>query len=172
MILPWAARVDGLDARALAWVTSRRPAPLLVLMRVVTHTADTPVAAGLLGLGLGLWPRLATLATVVAAGSAIVTAHFLKLACRRVRPRDRAVGRVPDRFSMPSGHATAAWTIAAATCLLAPAFAALACAWATVISLSRLVLGMHYPSDILAGALLGAASAGAWLAVAAHFAGR
>ena len=66
-----------------------------------------------------------------------------------------------DKYSMPSGHTTAAFAIATALTLrypkpyvYIPAFA-----WATFVGYGRIYMGLHYPSDVLAGAILGSASA-------------
>jgi undecaprenyl-diphosphatase len=84
--------------------------------------------------------------------------QLVKRTVGRTRP-SRAVGytaliREPDRFSFPSGHAAAAMAVAAAYAhafpQLAPAFVALAVA----IGLSRVVLGVHFPGDVLIGQLL------------------
>jgi undecaprenyl-diphosphatase len=64
-----------------------------------------------------------------------------------------------DRFSFPSGHATAAFLFAGLAAVSFPVLAPFAYVWASLIALSRVVLGVHFPSDILAGALLGSAIA-------------
>jgi len=84
----------------------------------------------------------------------------LKKSFRRHRPFVAVSGAsaliVPsDKFSLPSGHTTAAFVMATLTLGLLPAFAAFAYGLAVLIGLSRVVLGVHYPSDILAGAVLG-----------------
>jgi len=65
-------------------------------------------------------------------------------------------GVPPDR-SFPSGHAQTAFAAAAYLSLLFPRGAALFLALAALVGLSRVALGVHYPSDVLAGALVGAA---------------
>jgi undecaprenyl-diphosphatase len=60
-----------------------------------------------------------------------------------------------DKFSLPSGHTAAAFVMATLVLGFFPAFAGIAYVWALLIGISRIVLGVHYPSDILAGALLG-----------------
>jgi membrane-associated phospholipid phosphatase len=59
----------------------------------------------------------------------------------------------------PSDHATAAFAIAVALLLRSRRWGALALAAATVLAVTRVAMGIHYPTDVLAGAALGALSA-------------
>jgi decaprenylphosphoryl-5-phosphoribose phosphatase len=83
----------------------------------------------------------------------------LKFVVRRSRPRLRGLAPLiatPTTLSFPSAHASTAFAGAVAYSRLglpAPALYALA----AKLSYSRLYLGVHYPSDVLAGALLGTA---------------
>lgn len=61
--------------------------------------------------------------------------------------------------SFPSDHASAAIGIAVAVALLDPVVGALFLVLAVLIAIGRVVVGAHYPGDVLAGALIGAASA-------------
>ncbi|WP_328294889.1 phosphatase PAP2 family protein [Kineococcus sp. NBC_00420] len=97
---------------------------------------------------------IATASVVAAHGASVV----LKRVARRHRPLDHHVQvRVgtPSRWSMPSSHATSTTAAAVAFAPLLPVPT-----WPLVpaMALSRLVLGVHYPSDVTAGALLGAAT--------------
>ena len=60
----------------------------------------------------------------------------------------------PDRFSFPSGHAAAAMSIGFIYACAFPAFAMPLIAAATAVGLSRVVLGVHYPGDVVAGQAL------------------
>jgi membrane-associated phospholipid phosphatase len=73
----------------------------------------------------------------------------------RGRGFDRGV--VEESFSMPSGHTTFAFALATSWSLSAGRWyvTAPALTWASGVALSRVWLGVHYPSDILVGVLLG-----------------
>ncbi len=59
------------------------------------------------------------------------------------------------RFSFPSAHASTAFALAAAVASVSPRFGWLAFLVATLVSVGRVAIGVHYPTDVLAGALLG-----------------
>lgn len=70
-----------------------------------------------------------------------------------------------DRFSFPSGHTLHAVVFSLVTTAYYPALGWLVWPFTALVALSRLVLGLHYVSDVLVGALLGAAVAGLTLAL-------
>ena len=89
--------------------------------------------------------------------------YTVKVAVRR--PRPELPGLPPltptvSDLSFPSAHATTSFAAAHAYGRLAPRGALYGAAVA--FGLSRPYLGVHYPSDVLAGAVLGSALAGAW----------
>ena len=67
-------------------------------------------------------------------------------------------------YSFPSGHTSAAFTTATSLSLLFPKWYVIAPAylWATSVAYARMYQGVHYPTDVFAGAVVGAGSA--WLA--------
>jgi undecaprenyl-diphosphatase len=64
----------------------------------------------------------------------------------------------PDQFSFPSGHTAAAFVICTLICYYFPILIVPVLAWALLVGLSRIYLGVHYPTDILAGMLIGTSS--------------
>ena len=85
---------------------------------------------------------------------------LLKHKFKRNRPQDyldsfEAKIKPSDQFSFPSGHTAAAIVMATQILLFFPWFAALAIFWALAIGASRVLLGVHFPGDILAGASIG-----------------
>ena len=61
-----------------------------------------------------------------------------------------------DRFSFPSGHTLHAVTFSIVACAGYPELSLLLFPFAVLVAISRPVLGLHYPSDVLAGAFMGA----------------
>jgi len=146
---------------------------LLRWMRTHGHTAaveDVAVALGkagnnglvwfLLGAALAIldndrWE--AWLICALLGPLAIGLNYAIKLAVRRPRPVLEGLpplGGAPSSLSFPSAHATSSFAVATAMVRVDPAMAA-AFLVAIALSLGRPYLGMHYPSDVLAGALLG-----------------
>lgn len=155
----WILRLGAFDERLLRALVLRRRPRLDHLLRAVTHLADWPVAVAItLALAFGVVPGLE--AAGVRAAWTLALAHLgvelLKRVFTRERPRLGAgmawLVTVPDRFSFPSGHSTAAMSIAMPV-FLALGFPAgtLVLALAVLIGISRCYLGVHYPGDVAAG---------------------
>ena len=101
------------------------------------------------------------LRALVLSGGILVTAVLvmtLKFTIRRQRPEGDwgTIYRKTDPHSFPSGHAARAFLLPVLATGVGPAwFAILLWIWAPLVALARVVMGVHYVSDILAGGALG-----------------
>jgi undecaprenyl-diphosphatase len=102
--------------------------------------------------------------TLAAFAVADLAARWLQGVVGRDRPPVRypephALVGVPHSGSFPSGHATTSFACAGVLAWLAPRFAPWLYLLAAAIAFSRVYVGVHYPLDVLGGALLGLAIA-------------
>lgn len=102
-------------------------------------------------------------------GEAFLVNAFITTALKHTIKRDRPFKTYPDidqaastvGYSFPSGHTSSAFATATSLSLayhkwyvIAPSFV-----WASAVGYSRMHLGVHYPSDVVAGAIIGSGSA-------------
>lgn len=119
----------------------------------------------LLMLGLLIAEGTDAVPTVVLMGAVgiIATAIYKLLKHQTMRPRPCSVSsqlfrtvEPLDVFSFPSGHTLHAVAFTILSCANYPSLAWYLVPFTLLVAGSRLVLGLHYPSDVLAGALIGA----------------
>ena len=135
--------------------------------RTVTRSGDA-WAYAIIGFALIFVDRLAgerlILPMLIAFSAELLVYKTLKQVFRRARPFEsmkeiRGLIAVPDRYSFPSGHTAAAFVAATVLTVCFPILCLPAFGWASLIGISRIYLGVHYPSDVLAGMVLGLISA-------------
>lgn len=144
----------------------RWPAPRWIRIWMICATRG---GDGWLWYGMGLMVLLfggpnrfaAVGAAALAAGVGIALFLRLKKATGRKRPVAMephvwATLLPPDQFSFPSGHTITAFTVAVSLSMFYPSLTVGLLFCAVSVAASRILLGMHFLSDVLAGSLIGA----------------
>jgi len=162
-------RILKTDRKALLLMRTRGHAPALErIVSVYSRSGEHAACWLALGTAGALLARDPQARWQWRRGTCIVAAAYavnyaVKVAVRRRRP---AIDGLPpltptvSRLSFPSAHSTTSFAAARAFSGVAPAGALYAAALAFAVS--RPYLGVHYPTDVLAGAVLGTAVAQAW----------
>jgi undecaprenyl-diphosphatase len=154
------------DRAVLLWIGANFPDWLEGPMRFFTALGYYWVVLPLLavavaGFYLANW-RLSAVALLVSTAGSMVLTTVLKAVFRRARPEILDSGYTASFYSFPSGHATVAAGFYGALTLMLAFHLRGAARWAVVvfgttlvllIGFSRLYLGVHYPTDVLAGFL-------------------
>jgi len=101
----------------------------------------------------------------------IAVSQFISFSMKAIVNRDRPGVKDPtldpvnttNSASFPSGHTSAAFALATSMSIVTPKWYVIApmFTWASLVGYSRMYLGVHYPSDVIVGALVGSGSA--WL---------
>jgi len=150
-----------------------RIAPVRGLFRVVSRLGDgvfwySLMLALLATGGTSAWRAVARMVVT----GIVCTLIYKWLKSKTSRPRPFAVetavraGADPlDPFSFPSGHTLHAVAFSIVAIAFYPMLAWLLVPFTLLVAASRVILGLHYPSDVLAGAGLGALIAGTILAL-------
>lgn len=165
---PWSDRWAARDASWSLAVHRATDRPWLVLMLVAVSRLGDGLLwyAGMLALPLFGGPSgIACLLRMLAVGVVdLVTYKILKRWVARPRPSVvcdgiRACTYALDQYSFPSGHTLHAVGFSVVLSHYYPPLAPYCWIFAALVSLSRIVLGLHYLSDVAIGAALGASTA-------------
>ena len=153
-----------LDTQLLTWITSHRIAILNTPLWLISVVGRGGIVWFGIGATLVVGRRISgsrflqlALALLIAS---VVSDHVIKPHVGRQRPfanvaHLEVLGNKPDGSSFPSGHAATAFAGALVLSRLLPAGHVLWWTLAVVIAFSRVYLGVHYPLDVSAGALIG-----------------
>lgn len=165
----WAGLNDA-EVQALLWIQEHLRNDLLTpFFRFITRFGDGGIfwiaVCVCLLLAVKTRREIGLPAAMSLALNALATNVFLKRMIARIRPYDwvtdlQILTRQPHDFSFPSGHSAASFSVAMAIYLSGHKRAGtVALIFAALIAVSRLYLGVHYPTDVLAGAAIGCLSA-------------
>lgn len=155
--------IKSYDVGIFLWVSERKTRHTLArVARLVSRTADGPLYLALMLIlaYAGQEPQRSLLHGLLL-GFILERPLYvmLKNVCRRDRPATAL--KIPsfiipsDRFSFPSGHTSAAFLVATLVSAFYPALAPLLIVWAVMVGMARVILGVHFPSDTLIGAVMG-----------------
>ena len=158
--------IDRRDRRLMRRMNRwRAPRWFRIWMIAATRMGDGWIWYGL-GLMLLAYGGPQRFSAIGAAGSAAVLGIFVFKALKGLSQRPRPCqiephcwSKVlpPDKFSFPSGHTMTAFSIALVVSYFYPSLEGVLFFLALSIAVSRIVLGMHFLSDVLAGVVMGVA---------------
>jgi membrane-associated phospholipid phosphatase len=137
--------------------------PVLTAARLLSWSGEHGalwLAAGLVGAAVDKERKGAWLRGTTVTFAAHAVSMGIKIVVRRPRPGEAApLVWTSGRHSFPSSHATAAAAAAVAFGAFSPTGAVVLPPLAAAMCVSRMVVGVHYPTDVVAGAALGAVTA-------------
>jgi undecaprenyl-diphosphatase len=149
------------DVDFLLWLNqlSRRE-PVAVFFRIISRLGDGVFWYSLMAVMLFQQMYLPALHMVVVALTGLIVYRLVKSKTKRPRPyvdNPRVIlqARPLDQYSFPSGHTLHAVSLTLVSLYYYPVLGMFLVPFALLIMLSRCVLGLHYPSDVMVGASAG-----------------
>lgn len=150
----------------LEWFDSLHGSVLDPVMVGISYSATSGLIWFVLGFLMTCsrrWRRCGVSVIVAVALAYVVVDVILKPLVCRDRPFDVSnfdlLIAAPDTWSFPSGHTASAFAGAAAVLIHSRRWGAVAMVYAALVGVSRMYLCVHWPTDVIAGALIGTALA-------------
>jgi len=165
---------QAFDDTVLRWLSQHRTGTLDAIMLEITFLGTGTVVMMIVGISaMFLWltrHKYSAVLLLLATFGGIALNNLLKLGFSRPRPQIVEWGTQASSWSFPSGHAMSAAIVYGTVAYLAARLQrrhvtrvltmVVAVLMILLISISRLYLGVHYPSDVIAGLIIGTAWAG------------
>ncbi len=156
-------RLDSKEGEVLLWIQDDlRAAWLTPIMKVITYLGEYGWFWLVVSMGLIAWKKYrpaGVLCLISLTGALLVNIIAIKHLFERARPYETIEGLTSligrqSQYSFPSGHASAAFAASVVIFMLMPRKIGIAAiVLAFLISFSRLYVGVHYPTDVLYGAI-------------------
>jgi undecaprenyl-diphosphatase len=169
------ARFDGTEYRVCRSLNRAARWPwFLAIMRISSRLGDGELWVALI-IALPLLYGSAAIRVSLIMAATGLSGYLIYRSLKATLVRERPFIRHPaidmamsplDRYSFPSGHTLHAVSLSWQAVAHYPQLAWILVPASSLIALSRVVLGLHYPTDVLAGAAIGAVLAGCGLAIA------
>ncbi|MGL2994627.1 phosphatase PAP2 family protein [Flavobacterium sp. TSSA_36] len=162
---------QNFDINTLRSANLYRNENLDATFKTITHSyavvsIGTPLTLYAVGL-INNDPKLKKEALFI--GESVAASVFITIALKEAIKRERPFVTYPEiqklttagGYSMPSGHTSIAFATATSLSMAYPKWYVIvpSFGWATAVGYSRMHLGVHYPTDVMAGALIGSGSA-------------
>ncbi len=161
--------IQQYDRLTFTWCLQRKHRDLFIsLSRYLSRSADGPlylaICIALYFSGYQHTLKMFALAFAIERSIYFVAKQMFK----RNRPPDAIPGftsviQPSDKFSFPSGHTSASFLMLILLASIFPVLFWILLPWSICVGISRVMLGVHFPTDILAGASLGFSTG--WLAL-------
>jgi len=159
--------LSGLDRELRDWVVDHRLGVVNPFFEALSYAGSfgfiwLAIAVAISGFSWSrpwLWTRVAVAILISESISGLLKQWIERDRPPLADPDPAPLVHLPSTFSFPSGHATVSFACATTLALAVPRLTWPLFALATLISFSRVYVGVHYPFDVLAGAALGVAIA-------------
>ena len=158
-------KILEIDGQILLWIQENlRMAPLTPVVKAITYSGNAGIIAIVTAIILMIIPKTRRLGFLCGAAlivDLLVINLTIKPAVARIRPYEAVEGLkliISHQHdpSFPSGHSAAAFTIAAVMLYEVPRRISIpVLLFAFLMGFSRLYVGVHYPTDVLCGAMIG-----------------